>query len=208
MKKFILVLHLAAAGVLSPALAEPAPPPAALSAAPAEFASLLRAYPSGGDGLATGVEELLNRDAAAAIAIARQAKKINCDQAAAVALGVSRVIAAVKRMDRERVKKIYRPFESACSNCSDPLTRKADAVMGEDERRVCRAREVQDPANPTRIRNARGEDCFCSLIAALAAQTYAQGDAGERMGFFADELSGNGGAGGVGGWIGQNVSGN
>lgn len=201
MKKLFLALTLATAGLFSSASAQSNSPPPA-GATNAEFSSLLRMHPGGGDGLAKGVEELLERDPAVAVAIASQSKKINCDQAAAVALGVSRAIVASKRADRDRVKKIYQPFEQACGNCG------GQGRSGAGSQQMCRVEEKPDPAHPTRIRGARGEDCFCSLIAALAAQAYAQGDAGERMGFFADELSGNGGAGGVGSWLGSNVSGN
>lgn len=207
MKKLLVIIALATAGVALNAAAQSNPPPAVTLAENAEFSALLRAHPGGGDGLANGVEQLLTRDPAVAGAIASKSKKINCDQAAAVALGVSRAIVASKRMDRDRVKRIYQPFEQACGNCGQP-GRGQSASTGEDGQRVCRVEEKPDPAHPTRIRSARGEDCFCALIAALAAQTYAQGEAGERMGFFADELSGNGGADGFGPWLGSNVSGN
>lgn len=203
MKKFIVIAMLGAACLVAPAFAEPGPSPDSSNGASEDFASLLRAHPAGGDGLADGVESLLARDSTAAAAIASQAKKLNCDQAAAVALGVSRAVKASKRTDRERVTKIYQPFVEACGNC-----RPRDRARSDDARRVCRTEEKPDPAQPTRIRNARGEDCFCSLIAGLAAQAYAQGDSGDRMGFYADELSGNGGGAGIGRWIGVPVSGN
>lgn len=209
MKKLFVILVLSAAGLLSFASAQTNSP--ASGVANAEFSSLLRTHPGGGDGLAKGVEELLTREPAVAGAIARQSKKVNCDQAAAVALGVSRAIVASKRTDRELVKKIYQPFEQACGNCRAQGEGQGQGGAGasaDDGQRMCRVAEKPDPAHPTRIRSARGEDCFCALIAALAAQTYAQSEAGERMGFFADELSGNGGANGTGPWLGNNVSGN
>jgi hypothetical protein len=208
MNRAVLILALTiAAAVAAPAFAEPDPAAVAPGGAGERFSALVRGHPAGGDGLATGVEELLTRDPASATDIARQAKRLNCDQAAAVALGVSRAIAASKRTDRDRVKKIYQPFEQACSNCSRG-DRGRRETPSDDGRGMCRVEEGQDYAQPNKIRNARGEDCFCSLVAGLAAQAYAQGDAGERMGFFADELSGNGGAGGLGRWIGFPVSGN
>lgn len=211
--KRLAILFLAAAGFLfSPtAWSEPGPTLVAHGAASDEVSGLLRAYPAGGEGLAIGVTDLLTRDPGAAASIALQSKKINCDQAAAVALGVSRAISASKRLDREKVKKIYQPFEQACNRCGRRARdgrETANEAGREEENRLCRREEARDFADPNRIGNARGEDCLCSLIAALAAQIYAQGDAGERMGFFADELSGNGGAGGIGRWLGIPVSDN
>jgi len=167
----------------------------------ADFAALLRTYPGGGEGLMHSVEDMLMRDSGTASAadIARHSHQINCDQAAAVALGASHAIVELKKTDSERVARIYETFVRACTHCKGPPPQ-VNASQREKGIGMCRLdlQAARDPEHPNRIKAIQGDACFCSMIASLAAQIYAQGQAGPRMGFFPDQSAFSGGGLGSG----------
>ncbi len=148
--------------------------------------SLLSAYPKGGEGLTQSVADLLVRDPAAAPFVAALGANCNCDQATAIALGVSRATKLLQQASPAAIKPMYRSFVDSCAGCRRRVVK--GPVRPEDERCLREGDPArQRLADVLKVRAPQGKDCLCALLSSLATQALAQGQAGTNLGFFPDE---------------------